>query len=67
MDQLDCNFSIHEVEKAIGCLKRGESSGEDSLIPEILLKQRISCLSFCVDCLITCLTIVYIPNVGQGE
>ena len=40
VDQLDCNFSIHEVEKAIGCLKRGKSSGEDSLIPEIFIETK---------------------------
>ena len=40
VEQLDCNFSIQEVEKAIGCLKRGKSSGEDSLIPEIFLESK---------------------------
>ena len=39
-ERIDCYFSIQEVEKAIGCLKRGKSSGEDSLIPEIFLESK---------------------------
>ncbi|MCG8046841.1 MAG: hypothetical protein N0E48_14600 [Candidatus Thiodiazotropha endolucinida] len=37
VEQLDCNFSIQEVGAAIRSLKRGKSSGEDSLIPEIFI------------------------------
>ena len=40
VEQLDCNFTIQEVEKAIGCLKRGKSSGEDSLGPEIFIETK---------------------------
>ena len=40
VEQLDCSFSVQEVEKAIGCLKRGKSSGEDALIPEIFLETK---------------------------
>ena len=40
VEQLGCNFSIQEVEKAIGYLKRGKSSGEDSFIPEIFLESK---------------------------
>ena len=35
-----CSFSVQEVEKAIGCLKRGKTSGEDALIPEIFLETK---------------------------
>ena len=66
VDQLNRNFSIHEVEKAIGCLKRGKSSGEDSLIPEFFIETK-SILSPIFCRLITYLTIVNIPNAGQGE
>ena len=40
VEQLVCSFSVQEVEKAIGCLKRGKSSGEDALIPENFLETK---------------------------
>ena len=40
IEQLDCPFSVQEIEQAICCLKRGKSGGEDLLIPEIFIESR---------------------------
>ena len=38
IDQLDRDFCIAEIEKAISCLKRQKSGGVDLLIPEIFIE-----------------------------
>ena len=38
LDQLDRDFCIAEIEKAISCLKRQKSGGVDLLIPEIFIE-----------------------------
>lgn len=40
IEQLDCPFSVQEIEQAICCLKRGKSGGEDLLIPEIFIESK---------------------------
>ena len=38
--ELDCQFSVQEIEQAISCLKRGKSGGEDFLISEIFIETK---------------------------
>ena len=40
IEQLDCPFSVQEIEQAICCLKRGKSGDEDLLIPEIFIESK---------------------------
>ncbi|XP_053375116.1 uncharacterized protein LOC123554108 isoform X1 [Mercenaria mercenaria] len=40
VEMLDCDFTIEEVAKAIGTLKRQKSAGVDMLIPEIFLDSK---------------------------
>jgi hypothetical protein len=37
IDELDCDFSYEEVDKAFSTLKRGKSAGSDKLVPDIFI------------------------------
>ena len=41
IDQLDSDFSLDEITKAISALKRGKSPGLDMLIPELFLESKL--------------------------
>ena len=66
IEELDCQFSVQEIEQAISCLKRGKSGGEDFLISEIFIETKSLLSSFFANFLILCSRKLYIPKVGQG-
>lgn len=67
IDQLDRDFCIAEVEKAICCLKRQRSCGVDLLISEIFIESNTIYLQYYVDFLISCTIMLFIQIAGQRE